>query len=295
MVLRSLLRPSLKTFQISQVESSSLVEKYELSPRSFDSIVKILTSHCDSIAKNIQADMRKSRSQKDVPATQATSTTTPTTTPRVSPRKPRLTNLSPSKSAMKGKASELSPSKILAQKRGVFFEQSAPDENDEDDEMSFPQTPTKRRKVESPPIQSTAHSSAAKRRGLSAFEAAISGRALPSIDTIAGIHDDIVEDIPSQPGPSTPRRTPSSTSHYQSQKAARDVAMDIDPPSQDDILPSPHFQPRRFRPVFLDRKQWDSRDPRIRREWPAMKDHAKRMSELYGHPFAAQVPDFEMR
>jgi hypothetical protein len=267
------------------VESAYLVEDYELSQRAFDSVIKIFSKECGSVAKKITSDLnelRKELRQKVYPAAKATSTSLATSSSRTT----RSAASSPSKSSMKGKSTDASSSKTTALKRVVSFNQS----KDDDEDMSPPETPTKKRKLDSISIKTTALSSTGKAQDLSAFEAAISGRnagdnGASALDAASTTHF--------YPGPSTPHRTPDSARQNQIETAERETAMEVDPPPEYDRSPS--LQTRRFRPIFLDRKQWFSRDPRVAREWPAMIEHKRRMVDLYGHPFAAQIPDFRIQ
>ena len=261
------------------------MEDYELSQRAFDSVIKILSKECGSVAKKITSDvneLRKELRQKVYPAAKTTSTSVVTP----SSRKTRSAASSPSKSSMKGKSTDALSSKTPALKRVVSFNQS----EDDDEDMSPPETPTKRRKLDSVPIKTTALSSTGKAQNLSAFEAAISGR--NAADNGASALD-IASTTHFQPGPSTPHRTPNSARRNHIKTAERETAMEVDPSPEYDH--SPFLQTRRFRPIFLDRKQWFSRDPKIAREWPAMTEHKRQMVDLYGHPFAAQMPDFRMQ
>jgi hypothetical protein len=44
------------------------------------------------------------------------------------------------------------------------------------------------------------------------------------------------------------------------------------------------LRPRRFRPIFLDQKQWFCQDPHLEREWERAEAHKTEMTRLYGHP-----------
>jgi len=242
------------------------------------------------VAKKITLDvkeLRKALRLKDQPApSQGTSQPAPP-----SPRKTRSATSSPFKSALK-KSEGVSPSKAYALKRVVSFNKS---KESDDEDMSPPATPTKKRKLDLLPIKAVNRSPASETQGLSAFEAAMSGhnhtdRASSSTPADMDIHA-----IPSRPGPSTPRRTPRSTSQNQTQITGREMTMEVDQASDRDRSVSPPPQPRRFRPIFFDRKQWLSRDPKISREWPAMMEHKRSMINLYGHPFATQMPDLQMQ
>ena len=125
--------------------------------------------------------------------------------------------------------------------------------------------------------------------------ALMSGHNHPDGASSPTIADMDINSIPSRPGPSTPRRTPRSTSQNQTKITGHELAMEVDQASDRNRSASPPPQPRRFRPIFIDRKQWLSRDPRISRGWPAMMEHKKSMINLYGHPFATQMPDLQMQ
>jgi hypothetical protein len=84
-----------------------------------------------------------------------------------------------------------------------------------------------------------------------------------------------VATTPSKPGPSnSPTKRPELRHSRQSPvidatptvKDHGEVAMNVDSPSQSDG-DDETLQPRRFRPVFLDHKQWYRRDPRLEHEY----------------------------
>jgi hypothetical protein len=193
---------------------------------------------------------------------------------------------------MKDKPTDISPSKVLAQKRVVSFTKSMEDDYDD---ISPPETPTKKRKLDQSSTKTNSPSSASEAQGLSAFEAAMFGRNGPDKEASVHVADIDLPMTPSSPGPSTRRRTLRSVRQNQTKTMERDTAMEVDKSSVNDHTPSPPPQPRRLRPIFLDRKQWSSRNPRIAREWPAMMEHKRSMVDLYGHPLAAQMPDFQMQ
>ena len=55
-------------------------------------------------------------------------------------------------------------------------------------------------------------------------------------------------------------------------------------PSSEDEELEEEPRPRRFRPVYLESKQWYSRDRRLARVWKAAEKYKRGMVELYGHP-----------
>ena len=177
---------------------------------------------------------------------------------------------SPTKSAMKRRVED-SPSNSILQKRGVAFEGASTRTR-----RTPHQTPIKKPKL----MPTTPQSSAKLAEGRAAFEAAMSGKK-PHKGPV------LEEDEEHSPflTPTRPRRARSPP---------RAVAMDVDEPSESERTPSPPPQQRRFRPVFLDRKQWTARDPRVVKEWPAMVAHVKSMVDLYSHPFAQHM-DVDMQ
>lgn len=159
-----------------------------------------------------------------------------------------------------------SPSKYILTQKRVKLELM--DVDDDDDEI--PETPTKRRRLDSNPS-----------KGREAFEAAVLGQSnSKSKSRSSEVSPDPTptrlrsrEQGPSTP---TPRRTaPKSLPIPQ--------PMDLVESDEDSDSPSPpaYHQPRRFRPIFLDRTQWFSKDPRARARGV---EHARKMVELYGRP-----------
>lgn len=270
------------------VVTADLLEDYRLGRRAFDTVVKTLSKNCESTANKILAEVNKlTRQRAQRPEKPAANAPVPST----STRRTRSSTASPSKSAMKGKASESSPSKLLARGRGVSFNYSThTDEDDED--VSLPETPTKKRRVDSSPSKSA---SSSNDQGLLAFKAAMAGHTTPNKVATMDLRDPIpADDLPTTPARPAPRRA-TYRSAARTNTVVREASMDIDMHSDTSASPSPSPPPRRrFRPTFLDKKQWMLRDPRVLREWPAIQDHAREMTELYGHPFAAYMPDFEM-
>lgn len=47
--------------------------------------------------------------------------------------------------------------------------------------------------------------------------------------------------------------------------------------------------PRRFRPIFLDQKQWFCRDEQAEDVWKEAETHSNQMTALYGHPFESYL------
>jgi hypothetical protein len=146
-----------------------------------------------------------------------------------------------------------------------------------------PETPTKRRKAESP-LKTTQHTSPTK-------------PVIPPTPSSSRVTLDVPHDV-EMSTLSTPQNTPShpSTSRRSQrtkstpQVVVADPPMDVDAPSSplfsdpDEINDAEPPPPRRFRPVYLDHKQWYSRDNRLNRVWKQGEKRKQNMVELYGHP-----------
>ncbi|KAG2352594.1 hypothetical protein BDR07DRAFT_1615638 [Suillus spraguei] len=201
-----------------------------------------------------------------------------------------LAQKSPSKSAMKAKSQDVTPAKPLALKRAVVaFSHSTIDDIDD---TLLPETPTKRRRVESPSklgasISPTKRTMAPQRttHSITPFEQAIRGNSTPRheqqqlafpIAISGGPHSPL-------PGPSTPRRT----RNYPSRLVEESAAMEV---NQQRLEPAELPVRKRFRPVFLDQQQWRSRDPKLAKIWDAAVEHRTQMMRLYAHPFEQYRP-----
>ena len=74
-----------------------------------------------------------------------------------------------------------------------------------------------------------------------------------------------------------------------------DTTLDLPSSSEEsdveDLPPS-----RRFRPVYLDCKQWNARDPRLAQIWKKAEMHKQALIEQCGHPLDRyrHVDDVEM-
>lgn len=196
------------------------------------------------------------------------------TTPRRSPTKPALRTL---------------PSKDSPQKRKAEIPQQAHDEVTSDvdllDTLMEPETPIKKRKLDSPsksiqrisPQKPTFAPAASSSRVTLDVEVnySHSAEAEPTARAIST-------------NPSTPKRPrPTPTQHDDS---AMDVDPAVDSPSSSDEDEEETPLPRRFRPVNIDHKQWFSRDPRLSRIWKQAEKRKRDLVQLRGHPFEQYRP-----
>ncbi|KAG2142374.1 hypothetical protein DEU56DRAFT_911077 [Suillus clintonianus] len=279
--------------EIQGVHEKPLCQAHSVPVTAFKSVMKALDKDWDSDAL---VDRVKSHLQ-------AIASSGPSSNPRTRTRPSASPQKSPSKSAMKAKAlpQDITPSKPLALKRAVAFSHSTIDDS------LLPETPTKRRRVESP-----SKSGARPKRittpqetgSTTAFELAMRGdssstprREHPksafgiSITGSGGSHSTLPF-----AGPSTPRRTRPHTSTSRlggeptSMPTPTAVSMEVDE-QQAEIEIEKETEPaqppvrNRFRPVFLDQQQWCSRDPRLAKIWDAAVEHRVQMMGLYVHPF----------
>ncbi|KAH7890666.1 hypothetical protein F5I97DRAFT_1837509 [Phlebopus sp. FC_14] len=303
-------------------------------------IVKTVDNHCDSVADAIKSQLPQIR--KAAFASASTSTPMPTPKTKTKATGPKLgvpivaITISPVKSAMKKKEASananasankmppvasqpqqppfMTPTKHASSsyplRRGVAFSQESLDEDVDmdDEESSFPETPTKRRKLErsrspskigrvasartSPMKQSPTIRSGSTDVFREALTRNVGGGSSSKQSTnkhSGHANTQSLEVGTQEAGPSTPRPS----------RIYRPALPDVEPTSEDnDTLsnPSPALlssrptrttqQRRRFRPVYIDQQQWLSRDPKVERIWRDAERHRDRMTEFYGHPFA---------
>ncbi|KAG2142372.1 hypothetical protein DEU56DRAFT_911075 [Suillus clintonianus] len=248
--------------EIQGVHENPLCQAHSVPVTAFKSVMKALDKDWDSDAL---VDRVKSQLQA-IASSGPYSNPRTRTRPSVSPQK------SPSKSAMKTKAipQDITPSKPLALKRAVAFSHSTIDDS------LLPETPTKRRRVESPSksgasVSRPRHITAAQETGsTAAFEQAMRG------DSGSGSGSTPRREHPKLGGEPTPMPTPTAM-EVDEQQAETEIEIETEP-AQPPVR-------NRFRPVFLDQKQWCSRDPRLGKIWDAAVEHRVQMMGLYVHPF----------
>ncbi|OJA15760.1 hypothetical protein AZE42_05344 [Rhizopogon vesiculosus] len=255
--------------EVQAVQEKLLCETHGVPLPAFKSIVKALDKDCDELADRIKSKLQNMDSS-NAPSKLRTRTS-------ASPQK------SPSKSAMKSKSQDLTPAKPLALKHAVIFSH---DVLDDSDDISLPETPSKRRRVESPskpgPSGSSAKRTTAPQGTTTAFELAMKGASTPrherqkSAFSTGGSHSPM-------PGPSTPRRTRT----HPPRPAEEPDAMEADEQRVETAEPPVR---KRFRPVFLDQQQWCSQDPKLVKIWDDAVEHRTQMMRLYTHPFEQYRP-----
>ncbi len=241
------------------IEKETFLSQFAIDAKTFEPIVKKLIKTAGSLAQQIKAE----RTSYD-PSKKVTPFSTPHASPQKSPSKTPL-RVAPSNSPTKP---DPSPTKTIAKS---LFAPSTPSTRKSpskplrvpptNDKRKEDNSPTKKRKLPSPqPAEEVPTQSPTKKRKVQT--------------PLAKVDED-----------ENPFQSPSKQSS--SRLHAPFPQPQFSPPP-DDLFSEeePELAPqRRFRPVFLDAKQWASRDPRL--ESIARKaDNAKRrIIEAHGHPF----------
>lgn len=218
--------------------------------------------------------------------------------PRTSPAKiPNVANLqlsptkrTPSKSALRALPSKDSPSK-----RKVVFSQSETEYTDTSDAMDvdllpLPETPSKNRKAKSPTkggfprldfmeTESTNSSSSLRTLDSDGLAHALKHRPLKQLDEML---------LLASRTPSSAQNTPRQREKHPTgspRKGKKVMDLDFGSPSSEDEEQRPQAAVRRrFRPVYLDQRQWESRDPRVEQMMKPAKPSKREKSERGGQP-----------
>jgi len=284
------------------VANKEICAGYNVPLQTLKNITNTLDLHCGDIADRIRGSA--------LPHQSTSSSATPSKShPNTRLQLQASLKRSPTKSAMKGKAreQELTLSKTPSRKRAVVFSQSIPD--DMDDDTSFPATPTKKRRIDSPANVAGRGTATSPRKhttratdedtAMAAFHAAITGQIsnvssparpahpVPSLPRLLNTHT-----TPDDADLSTPRRPrtlrPSTSTTNVGSPMKSSVAAT---PTRSALQASASARPRRrYYPVFLDQQQWLARDQRVERIWADAATHCSKMVELYGHPLERYRP-----
>ncbi|TFK18028.1 hypothetical protein FA15DRAFT_698233 [Coprinopsis marcescibilis] len=138
--------------------------------------------------------------------------------------------------------------------------------DEDDDDTPLPETPTKKRRIDNSPDLSG--------QKTSLFEATIRG----STSRVA------LDDVRARPtravGQGSPLKQATSLPQGDAQMAEPDSSSE----SEDEGPKA--FSFRRFRPAYLEQKQWNARDPRLKRIWKLREQQKQKFVELYGDPFS---------
>ncbi|KAK0504304.1 hypothetical protein EDD18DRAFT_1345195 [Armillaria luteobubalina] len=248
------------------IEKEAFLSQFAVDPKTFEPIFKKLIKTAGSLAQQIKAE----RTSYD-PSKRVTPFSTPQVSPRKSPSKTPL-RVAPSNSPTKP---DLSPMKTIA--KSLFAPSTpstrkspskplrVPPTNDKRKEDNLLESPTKKRKQ---PAEEVPTESPTKKR---------------KVQTPRGSPAKVEDDNPFQ-SPSKKRQAVASSSRTR----APFPQPQFSPPPPDDLFSEeePELAPqRRFRPVFLDAKQWASCDPRLEAMARKADSAKRRFIEARGHPF----------
>ncbi|KAK0187769.1 hypothetical protein F5146DRAFT_1141230 [Armillaria mellea] len=255
------------------IEKEAFLSQFAVDTKTFEPILKKLIKTAGSLAQQIKAE----RVSYD-PSKKVTPFFTPHTSPRKSPSKTPL-RVAPSNSPTKPNLTAPSPVKTIAKslfapstpstRKSPLKPLRVPPTNDKRKEDNPLESPTKKRKLPSPqPAEAPPESPTKKRK----------------VQTPRRSPVKVDEDENPFQSPSKKRQAVASSSR----PLATFPQPQFSPTTPDDLFSEeePELAPqRRFRPVFLDAKQWAGRDPRL--EFIAKKADAakRRIIEAHGHPF----------
>ena len=269
------------------MEPEAVKLKFELPDDTFDDLMRAMTAACSHIKAQIRQD-RQALLKNHTPASSANPT----------PSKPREENSSvsrsvsksPSKSALKRRLSALDGTEQNTPSKRVAFMKSVPEDEEETSGDEIMETPSKQRvqlfadgaaDAVTPMAKLQPEVPTTRSRSRSASNASTSQRTLDQLpddgeNPLQVATPSIIPiitpatAIPTTPRrsrttPSTPKRTPGSQTRGKSTPRRN---------GEDDM--EELSLPPRYRPVFLDHRQWYARDPRIEKEI-AMGEELRRM------------------
>jgi len=269
--------------------------KFELPNETFDDLMRAMAAACSHVKAQIRQD-RQALLKNHTPTSSANPT--PSKPHRDNSSVTRSISKSPSKSALKRKLSALDAAEQNTPSKRVAFMKSVPEvdegESSEDETM---ETPSKQRirlfadevaAAVTPMGKLQPEAVPPRTRARSQSQASTSRRTLdqlpdddknpmqvdtPSVLPIATP----ATTIPATPrrnrtAPSTPKRTPGSRTRGKSTPRR----------NGEDDTENELALPPRYRPVFLDHRQWYVRDPRIEKEIAMGEELRRTFREKFG-------------
>jgi hypothetical protein len=281
--------------QISRVSSDLVAREYSISSELIIDVVQLLENSCQDLRARIIKEVADLRARNKKAKAKAR------TTSHGKSKKPGDTT---SESAASGTEDEsLPPTLILQPQRSPT--KSAFRRTESSSSILNPQTPrrrvaftqlgaadlTSREAVlaelsgdEPEETPTKAKVSASKRRQAVSGSETESDGALPSVTTprTGKAQAKSLSETPSRSTRSPTKPIPQTPTTPRA-RSKREPSPSTGSESSDDGIPPP----RRIRPMFADRKQWATRDPRAEREWTAAHRAAQRWIAEHGHPFGA--------
>ena len=283
------------------VDPETVKLKFKLPGQTFDDLTGAMTAACSHIKVQIRRD-RQALLKTRTPTSSANPT--PSKPPRGDSSLPRSVSKSPSKSALKRKLSALDGVEQNTPSKRVAFMKSVPEVDEgESSEGETMETPSKKRVRLFADEVAAAVTPMAKlqlERDPPTVRAQSRPRASSSRRTLDQLPDDeenpMQVDSPSvipittpatampttprrnRTAPSTPKRTPGSRTRGRSTPRRN---------GEDDVEDQPELPPR-YRPVFLDHRQWYARDPRIEKEIVMGEELRRTFMERFGQSIIDQ-------
>ncbi|RDB14905.1 hypothetical protein Hypma_016368 [Hypsizygus marmoreus] len=239
----------------NMMQPQEFAEHHDIPPKTLTKLLQKLSGCGASLKIRIQNELKARGARPNSPVKGSTTTTS---TPRRSPKKATALRMLPSKD---------SPAK---RKPDVLEQDQYQDEQDE--AVPFvAETPTKRRRTDLPSSGPPAKQD---------YVVSPSKLVFPPVASSSHVALDADTD-PREAIPNSPYTLPESS-------PARSDAMDVDAVAQageSDEGEDERPMRRRFRPVYLDHKQWYSSDRRLKRVWRLAEGQKASLVEMYGHPF----------
>jgi hypothetical protein len=277
------------------IDPETVKLKFELPSETFDDLMRAMTAACSHIKAQIRRD-RQTLLKNHTPTSSANPT--PSKPHRDNSSVSRSVSKSPSKSALKRKLSALDGAEQNTPSKRVAFMTSVPEVDEgESSEGETMETPSKQRTRLFADEVAAAVTPMAKLRQEEdpiTTRTRYRSRASSSQRTLDQLPDDDenpmrvdspsiipittpVTVVPTTPrrnraGPSTPKRTPGSRTRGKS-TPRRNGEGD----TEDEFA-----LPPRYRPVFLDHRQWYARDPRIEKEITMGQELRRSFMEKFG-------------
>ena len=271
-----------------RVEPEMVKLKFELPSETFNDLMRTMTAACSHIKAQIRQD-RQTLLKNHTPTSSANPT--PSKPHRDNSSASRSVSKSPSKSALKRKLSALDGTERDTPSKRVAFMKSVPEvdegESSEDETM---ETPSKQRIRLFADEVATAVTPMAKLQPgerTTTTRARSRSRTSTSQRTFDQLPDDdenpmqvdpppvIPITTPATVVPTTPRRNRTAPSTPKRTPGSRTRGKSTPRRNREDDAEGGVALPLRYRPVFLDHRQWYARDPRIEKEI-AMGDELRR-------------------
>ncbi|KAF9643594.1 hypothetical protein BDM02DRAFT_3191430 [Thelephora ganbajun] len=276
------------------VEPEMVKLKFQLPSETFDDLMRTMTAACSHIKAQIRRD-RQALLKNHTPTSSANPT--PSKPHRDNSSVSRSVSKSPSKSALKRKLSALDGVEQNTPSKRVAFMKSVPEvdegESSEDETM---ETPSKQRTRLFADEVAAAVTPMAKLQpeGQTTEKARYRSRASRSRETLDQLPVDdenpmqvdspsfIPIATPATAVPTTPRRKRTTPSTPKRTPGSRGKGKSTPRRNGEDDGEGELELPPRYRPVFLDHRQWYARDPRIEKEIAMGEELRRTFREKFG-------------